>query len=105
MSNTSDIFGARTDRLEDGAKIISEAAESFRNQYETMYSIIDSLVTSEWTSPAATAIANSIHEQKQNLVDMYKVICGYADYCNRTANRVVDNEESIITGIGGGING
>ncbi len=104
MSN-GDIFGARTGALADGSTRIRQTADDFKNEYEKMFLVVDSLVGSEWSSPAATAIANKIFEQRPNLDAMYKAIIGYADYCARAATRVEENEEAIVTGVGGGYNG
>lgn len=102
---SGDIFGARTGALADGSNRIKQAADEFKNEYEKMFLVVDSLVGSEWSSPAASAIANKIIEQKPNLEAMYKAICGYADYCSRAATRVEENEEAIVAGVGGGYNG
>lgn len=102
---SGDIFGARTGALADGSNRIKNAADTFKSEYERMFLVVDSLVSSEWTSPAATVIANKIFEQRPNLDAMYQAICGYADYCSRAAVRVEDNEQAIVDGVGGGWNG
>ena len=102
---SGDIFGARTGALNDGSNKIRQTAESFKSEYEKMFLVVDTLVGSEWTSPAATVIANRIFEQRPNLEAMYNVICGYADYCARAASKVEENEEDIITRVGGANNG
>ena len=93
---SGDIFGAHTGALADSSTRIMNVANDFKNEYEKMF-----LVVSEWSSPAATAVANKIIEQRPNLDAMYNAICGYAEYCGRAANRIEENEENIVTGVGG----
>lgn len=102
---SGDIFGARTGALSDGSNRIRQAADAFKDEYEKMFLVVDSLVGSEWSSPAATVIANKIFEQRPNLDAMYQAIFGYSDYCSRAAVRVEDNEQAIVDGVGGGWNG
>ena len=101
---SGDIFGARTGALSDGSNRIRQAADAFKDEYEKMFLVVDSLVGSEWSSPAATVIANKIFEQRPNLDAMYQAICGYSDYCSRAAVRVEDNEQALVDGVGGGWN-
>ena len=98
---SGDIFGAHTEGLADGSSRITQIANDFKSEYEKMFLVVDSLVGSEWSSPAATAVANKIVEQRPNLEEMYKAICSYAEYCSRAANRVEENEENIVNGVGG----
>lgn len=98
---SGDIFGAHTGALADSSQRILNVANEFKTEYEKMFLVVDSLVGSEWSSPAATAIAAKIAEQRPDLESMYKAICSYSDYCGRAANRVEENEESIVTGVGG----
>ena len=71
---SGDIFGARTGALSDGSNRIRQAADAFKDEYEKMFLVVDSLVGSEWSSPAATVIANKIFEQRPNLDAMYQAI-------------------------------
>ncbi len=98
---SGDIFGAHTGALAEGSQRIMNVANDFKNEYEKMFLVVDSLVGSEWSSPAATAVANKIVEQRPNLEAMYKAICSYSEYCGRAANKIEENEENIVTGVGG----
>ncbi len=102
---SGDIFGARTGALADGSTRIRHAADAFKSEYEKMFLVVDSLVGSEWSSPAATMVRNNIIGETANLNAMYQALCGYADYCSRAATRVEDNEQAIVDGVGGGWNG
>lgn len=102
---SGDIFGAHTESLADGGARILNVANSFKEEYEKMYTVIESLVGSEWSSPAATAVADKIIEQKPNLEAMYKAICSYSEFCNRAASRVEENESNIVEGVRGEYNG
>lgn len=98
---SGDIFGGHSDGLEKAQKDILSAAEAFKNEYENIYTIIEALIGSEWSSPGATMIAEKIVERKPNLEDLYKVIVRYSEYCGRTAGRVIENEDNIIEGVSG----
>lgn len=98
---SGDIFGAHTGALADSSNRITQVANDFKSEYEKMFLVVDSLVGSEWSSPAAVVVANKIVEQRPNLEAMYKAISSYAEYCSRAANRVEENEEDIVTGVGG----
>ena len=98
---SGDIFGAHTEALADNASRLMSVANEFKSEYEKMFLVVDSLVGSEWSSPAATTVANKIVEQRPNLEDMYKAICSYSSYCTKAANTVEENEDNIVTGVGG----
>lgn len=98
---SSDVFGGHSSGLEAAGRKIDTAAQNFEGEYLKIYSVIDALIGSEWSSPAAETIAKKIEGQRPNLESMRDAIKGYANYCFRTSNRVIDNEESIISGVGG----
>ncbi len=100
-SESSDIFGGHSSGLEAAGRKINKAAENFEGEYLHIYAVIDALIGSEWSSPAAEVIAKKIEGQKANLESMRDAIQGYASYCFRTSDRVIDNEENIISGVGG----
>jgi hypothetical protein len=97
----SDVFGGHSAGLEKAGKDITTAAQNFEGEYLKIYSVIDALIGSEWSSPAAETIAKQIEGQRPNLEAMRDAIKGYADYCFRTSNRVIENEENIISGVSG----
>ena len=49
-----------------GDFLYAKISDTFKSEYERMFLVVDSLVSSEWTSPAATVIANKIFEQRPN---------------------------------------
>jgi len=101
MGQSSDVFGGHSSGLEAAGKKIETVAQNFEGEYLKIYSVIDALIGSEWNSPAAEAIAKQIEGQRPNLEAMRDAIKGYANYCYRTSNRVIENEENIISGVSG----
>ena len=99
--SSADVFGGHAGGLEEAGRRIKTCAENFEGQYLKIYSIIDALIGSEWTSPAAEVIAKKIEEQRPNLEALRDVINRYSSYCFRTGNRVVETEEGIISGVNG----
>ena len=100
-----DNFGANTADLSETHLRMQKLADEFKHEYEEMFVVVDALVGSEWSSPAATMVRNSIIGETANLEAMYQALCGYAEFCKIAAIKVEDNEESIIAGVGGEYNG
>ena len=96
MGQSGDVFGGHSAGLENAGKKINTVAQNFEGEYLKIYSIIDALIGSEWNSPAASEIAKQIEGQRPNLEALRDAIKAYSDYCYRTSNRVIDNEENII---------
>lgn len=98
---SNDIFGGHSSGLEAAGRKIGKVAENFEGEYLHILAVVDALIGSEWSSPSAEIIAKKIEGQKSNLDSMRDVIQGYANFCFRTSDRVIDNEENIISGVGG----
>ena len=54
------------------------------------------MLTSDYLSPAARAIGNSIRNKKDDLDLMTQIIKDYGEYCLMSANTVDTNEQNII---------
>ncbi len=104
-SGAGDVFEARPEELRETANAIQKKADDFKMDYEKIYQVLDSLIGSEWSSPAAVEIYNKIAGERKNLEDMFKAISSYSQFCMTAANRVEETEQGIIDGVGGGYRG
>ena len=98
---SSDVFGADPIELQEKGNRINNIAAQFRDNYAKVFTTVDEMVNSDYLDPAARAIAEKIHSYKDELANMASVIEGYGNYCLKAGNAVVDNQDNIISGIGG----
>ena len=68
---------------------------------QKLFATVDEMVNSDYLDPAARAIAENIHSYRDQLVNVSNVIESYGNYCLKAGNAVVDNQDNIISGIGG----
>ena len=80
---------------------VENQAQQFAQNVEKIYSTVEEMVNSDYLDPAARAIAENIHSYKDELANMANVIESYGNYCLKAGNAVVDNQDNIISGIGG----
>lgn len=98
---SSDIFGADPMELQEKESKINNIAVQFRDNYTKVFTAVDEMVNSDYLDPAARAIAENIHSYRDELANMANVIESYGNYCLKAGNAVVDNQDNIISGMGG----
>ena len=97
----SDEFGADPMELQEKGSRINNIAVQFRDNYGKIFTTVEEMVNSDYLDPAARAIAENIHSYKDELANMANVIESYGNYCLKAGNAVIDNQDNIISGIGG----
>ena len=97
----SDVFGADPMELQERGNKINNIAVQFRDNYTKVFTAVDEMVNSDYLDPAARAIAENIHSYRDELANMANVIESYGNYCLKAGNAVVDNQDNIISGMGG----
>ena len=98
---SSDVFGADPTELQEKGNKINNIATQFRENHAKVFATVDEMVNSDYLDPAARAIAENIHSYRDELANMANVIEGYGNYCLKAGNAVIDNQDNIISGIGG----
>ena len=94
-------FVADPQMLKVKGEEIENQAQQFAQNVEKIYTTVEEMVNSDYLDPAARAIAENIHSYKDELANMANVIESYGNYCVKAGNAVVDNQDNIISGIGG----
>ena len=101
---SSDVFGADPIELQEKGNRINNIAAQFRDNYAKVFTTVDEMVNSDYLDPAARAIAENIHSYRDELANMANVIesrDGTTGERLKAGNAVVDNQDNIISGIGG----
>ena len=75
-------------------------SNSFKEDIEKVYTTLQDMISKDYLSPEAVAIANKIESQRPDLENMAKVIEQYGNFSISAGNRVFDNQENIISEIG-----
>jgi len=87
-----------------GNEILNEA-QDFKGNAEKVFSTVHEMVNSDYLSPEARAMANKIESYKDDLNRMFSAMTDYGTFCLNASNRVIRNQDDIISGInGGGVN-
>lgn len=97
----NDSFGAAPTDLNKFGAEVNSLSEEFTNEINTVYSTLDTLVTSEYVSPEARAIKKEIDFYHSDLDAMAAVIKEYGDYFIESGNTVVNNQEDITGAVQG----
>lgn len=98
---SSDVFGADPIELQEKGNRINNIAVQFKDNYGKVFTTVEEMVNSDYLDPAARAIAENIFSYKDELANMANVIESYGTYCLKAGNAVIDNQDNIISGIGG----
>lgn len=94
-------FVADPNVLKQQGNSILDKGQQFGQNVEKIYSTIEEMVSSSYLSPAANAIAARIQTYRDDLSQMTKVINDYGNFCLKTADTVVKNEQNIIDNVSG----
>ncbi len=81
-----------------GTELISQA-DLFAQNVNTIYENVHKMVNTDYLSPEAKAIANEIETYKDDFNKMAKVISDYGKFCLDASNKVLTNQDNIISGI------
>ena len=81
-----------------GTELISQA-DLFAQNVKTIYETVNKMVNTDYLSPEAKAIANEMESYKDDLNRMTKTISEYGKFCLEASNKVLTNQDNIISGI------
>ena len=74
-------------------------SQSFHEDIEKVYTTLEDMISKDYLSPEATAIANKIQSHRPTLEEMAKVIEQYGTFSITAGNKVFDNQQNIISEI------
>jgi len=74
-------------------------SQSFKEDIETVYTTLEDMISKDYLSKEAMAIADKIKSQRQDLENMAKVINQYGNFSIQAGNKVFENQENIISEI------
>lgn len=92
-------FVASPDVLRTKGQELVNQAELFANNVAKIYESVNKMVNTDYLSPEAKAIANDINSYKNDLDIMTNTIRQYGNFCLNASNKVINNQEGIISGI------
>ena len=75
---------------------VSNLADQFLKNVNDIYSEVNNMVTNNYVSPDAVAIANEIETYHGSMNMMGKIFRDYANFCVRAGNEVYRTQNSII---------
>lgn len=81
-----------------GQELVNQS-ELFANNVAKIYESVNKMVNTDYLSPEAKAIANDINSYKNDLDIMTNTIRQYGNFCLNASNKVINNQEGIISGI------
>lgn len=85
--------------LIEKGKDIQKKAEEFRVNITNIYDNINEMVSRDYLSPEAVAIAKKIEEKKEVLDEMASVIEQYGSFSINAGNKVLRNQDDIISAV------
>ena len=74
-------------------------SQSFKEEIERVYTTLEDMISKDYLSPEALAIANKIQSKRPDLDTMAKVIEEYGGFSINAGNKVFDNQQDIISEI------
>ena len=77
----ADVFGAKPELLMKRGDNLIEQAEKFSDNAKKIFATVDEMITSNYNSPEAEAIANEIKGYQDELEAMQKEIDKYGKFC------------------------
>ena len=92
----SKLFLADPAALRQKSDKLDTQRNMFGQNVKKMYDTLHRMVTSNYVSPAAKALAVKIDTYHDDMDAMTKIIGDYSTFCMTASNKVVKNEESII---------
>ena len=81
-----------------GTELISHS-DLFAQNVNKIYENVHKMVNTDYLSPEAKAIANDIESYKDDLNKMTRIIGEYGKFCMDASNKVLTNQDDIISGI------
>ena len=92
-------FGAKPEILIAKGNELAEKSREFRENGKKIFDTVEEMITSNYSSPEAVAIANEIRSYQDDLENMQMAITNYSEFCKIAGNKVVRNQENIISSI------
>ena len=93
------MFGAKPELLMTKGNELLEQSQEFKRNSEKIFETVNEMITSNYSSPEAIAIANEIRSYQNDIENMERAISNYGDFCKNAASKVVRNQENIISSI------
>ena len=93
------MFGSKPQLLMSKGEELFEKSEEFASNAKKILDTINEMVTSNYCSPEALAIANVIRNYQDDLESMRRAIVRYSEFCKISSTKTVRNQENIISNI------
>lgn len=92
-------FVANPQILRIKGESLENQAQQFAVNVEKIYKTVEEMISSDYLSPEAVAIANEIKSYREDLNAMTRKISNYGVFCKRASDKVLRNQVNIIDGI------
>lgn len=93
------MFGAKPEMLIAKGNELAEQSQEFSRNAKKIFDTVNEMITSNYSSPEAVAIANEIKSYQDDLENMQRAINNYGEFCKIAGTKVVRNQEDIISSI------
>ena len=91
--------GAKPEMLIAKGNELAEQSQEFSRNAKKIFDTVNEMITSNYSSPEAVAIANEIKSYQDDLENMQRAINNYGEFCKIAGTKVVRNQEDIISSI------
>ena len=81
-----------------GDEILNQA-QQFAQNVEKIYKTVEEMVSSDYLSPEAKAIADEIRSYRDDLNAMTRKIDDYGKFCINASNKIIRNQTNIVDSI------
>ena len=93
------MFGAKPELLMTKGNELTEQSQEFASNAKKIFDTVNEMITSNYSSPEAVAIAREIQSYQDDLENMQRTINNYGEFCKIAGAKVVRNQENIISSI------
>lgn len=93
------MFGAKPELLITKGNELEGQSREFGSNGKKIFDTVEEMITSNYSSPEAVAIANEIRSYQDDLESMQRAIANYGEFCKIAGNKVIRNQENIISSI------
>lgn len=91
------VFKANPEELRAKGSQMIDYASQFETNVRKIYSTIQEMIHSNYTSPDAIALANEIEKHHNDMNRMAKIIDNYGQFLTNYGNAVIRNQMNNIT--------
>ena len=95
------MFGAKPELLRTKGNELIGKSQEFEDNAKKIFATVEEMVTSNYTSPEAIAIAKEIESYRDDLENMKRAVENYGQFCITAGAKVIRNQDNIISSIGG----